>query len=365
MESRRLSSTVSRALYILETFPSISRAIFLVGSVLPVLLGSSVAYYEGFRISPASLLLSISQICFIHLLVNVSNDYYDYRMGADPSHEIQPFSGGSQAIQRGILTEKEMAAIMLALLGFVSANAVILALVRQSVLVAVFVVLGTALGFSYSAEPVCLAKRGAGELVTGLCLGPLAVMASYYVQAGTQTGMISTGAAQKGFDSTNTGVSVRFLLWSPVRQVFDEASALAAGPLFPSLIWSSIIIGILITTILVINEHPDCDNDRASGKMNLIARIGRRKGTWLLAGLYITGLVLLILGAVTGRLPRSVGVATLGLLPGITAVQLIDKKARSPRAVLGDPEYTRAGALGFVTYCVTGSLLILSWLLGA
>ncbi|HHY38129.1 MAG TPA: hypothetical protein GX507_04290 [Clostridia bacterium] len=51
-------------------------------------------------------------------------------------------------------------------------------------------------------------------------------------------------------------------------------------------------------------------------------------------------------------------------LPGVTGVRLIYKKAHSPRPVFGDPEYTRAGALRFVTYCVTGSLLIFSWLLG-
>ena len=60
-------------------------------------------------------------------------------------------------------------------------------------------------------------------------------------------------------------------------------------------------------SMIVINEIPDYDEDREAGKLNLVARLGKRQGVIL----YVAGLVC---AYATVFLSASFGVTTFGVL---------------------------------------------------
>jgi len=132
--------------------------------------------------------------------------------------------------------------------------------------VLVFGIVGAFSAYFYTAPPLRLAARnGLGELVVGLNFGPLAVAGTVYAL----TGQISL---------------IDFMIGVP--------------------------IGMLTTAILWINQFPDEETDRETGKINLVVVLGKRHarwgylmllaGTfgwtlfWLVAGSFPTGTVLLL-----------------------------------------------------------------------
>jgi 1,4-dihydroxy-2-naphthoate octaprenyltransferase len=92
--------------------------------------------------------------------------------------------------------------------------------------------LGALPGFFYSTEPIRLVKRGVGEIFIGFCFGWLPVALSYYIQ-------------------TDAIAPVINWLWIP--------------------------IGFSIFNVILLNEFPDYEADIATGKKNLLYRIGKSK----------------------------------------------------------------------------------------
>ncbi len=239
--------------------------------VLPVLLGAAVAWNTRGLFSFSSLVLSALAGVLVHAGVNVLNDYYDHRNGADDLNRtpLTPYAGGSRMIQNGLLTPQQTLRYGVALL----AGAVLLGLVltwRSGPALLLIGLVGVLSGYAYSAPPLALSARGLGELAVGLNFGVLAVLGSFFVQA----------------------------------RGFDLAAFLASLPL-----------ALLVTAILYINQFPDCDTDRAAGKRTLVVRQGlRRARTWfvvLVAGAFAA----LLAGIAVGELPplSALGFLTLPL----------------------------------------------------
>jgi len=72
----------------------------------------------------------------------------------------------------------------------------------------------------------------------------------------------------------------------------------------------SLVPGFLMWSMIVINEIPDYEEDRAAGKMNLVARFGRRRGV----ALYVVGLVC---AYAVMPLSATFSLAPLGILLGL------------------------------------------------
>ena len=82
-----------------------ARAPFFTAAVVPIALGAVTAWYNTGIFSITLFLLTLTGGIFIHAGVNLINDYFDHRSGADESNRNPtPFSGGSRTIQKGILT---------------------------------------------------------------------------------------------------------------------------------------------------------------------------------------------------------------------------------------------------------------------
>jgi 1,4-dihydroxy-2-naphthoate octaprenyltransferase len=202
-----------------------SRPKTLTVSVVPVMVGSSMAYAETGAVLWLPLLASLAAAMLIQVGTNLHNDVSDFERGADGAERIGPpratASGwlAPAAVRRAAFTCFGLAV----LLGFYlvwHGGWPILLLGLCSV----------AAGWAYTGGPRPIAYSALGELFVWLFFGLGAVMGSYYLQT------LGLG-------------------WS----VFVAAS----------------MVGLLAAAVIAVNNYRDFDNDRKVGKNTLAVRIGR------------------------------------------------------------------------------------------
>ena len=234
------------------------RAPFLTATIIPIVLGAVIGWDEINTFHWSYFMLTLVGGIFIHIGVNLSNDYFDHISRNDWNNQTPtPFSGGSRVIQKGAIKPYQI--LLAALISFALGSLIGLYLnyMLPSNVILYIGIIGVFLGFFYTGLPIQIGYRGLGlgELATGLGFGPLMVVGSYYVQ----TGHLSV---------------IPFL--------------------------SSIPVAILITLVLYINEFPDYEADKSVNKKTLPVVLGREKAAYLLYGLllitYLYTIILLILG---------------------------------------------------------------------
>jgi 1,4-dihydroxy-2-naphthoate octaprenyltransferase len=288
---------------------------FLSASIIPLLLGTIIAWSEHGVFDVVAMVWALAAVAFIHLGANLSNDYFDYRSGNDLINEgFNEFSGGSRVIADGGLAPGAVGRAAAVL--YAAGTLLGLALARQvgSPALAAFILLGTFAGYAYTGTPFRLGYRGMGELVNAAVFGPLVVLIAYYAQVPA---------------------------FSPV--------ALAA----------SLLPGALLAILLLINEFPDHDADAASRKRTLVVRIGK-PGALLayhasLAAVYVATLAMLL----AGLLPPPV-LLTLFTLP------LAAGAVRASRTGLRDPgRMVVANIRTYQLHAAFGLLLCAGFLLPA
>ena len=80
------------------------RGPFFTTSIVPVLLGTSIALWEKAGIDWTRFILSIAVVLACHGGSNLLNDYYDHlSTNDDINTNRSPFNGGSGSIQEGIV----------------------------------------------------------------------------------------------------------------------------------------------------------------------------------------------------------------------------------------------------------------------
>ncbi len=287
------------------------RAPFLTASIVPVLLGTAIAWFATGTLYWGFFLLTLLACLLIHIGTNVINDYSDHRSGNDEVNRefVRPFSGGSRVIQLGLLTPLEVLSggllfyLLSASIGFYLAW-------TRGPLILVLGAIGLLSGMFYAGGPFNWAKRGIGELLVGLNFGILMTLGAYYVQ--TQS-----------------------FSWIPV---------IAAIP-----------VSLLIAAVLYINEFPDYTADKQVGKTTLVVRLGRERAV-ILYTLIMAGVYLSIGAAVgTGVLPITTLLGLITLPLAIRAIQYARKHHSSPF------DLVPANALTVTVHLATGLLLTLAF----
>jgi 1,4-dihydroxy-2-naphthoate octaprenyltransferase len=289
------------------------RAPFFTATILPVSLGAAVAWQEG-SLHLGYLLLTIMGTLGIHAGLNVGNDYFDHLSGNDEANpHPTAFSGGSRVIQEGLVSPRRIWGVSLAAYLVGIAIGLYLAVARGWPVLWLGLA-GVFLAFFNSAPPLRLSYRGHGlaELGVGLGCGPIAVLGSYYVQT-------------------------------------QRLSATA--------IWASIPLAILIVAVLYINEFPDYEADKATGKNTPVVVLGRRRAVWGYVLLLVANYVAIILEVVLGAMPT---LALLALLPLPLAYRAMRCALRSYDSV---PELVPANAATVQIHLATGFLLSLGFVL--
>jgi len=236
-----------------------TRLPFLTATIVPVLIGIAIAATDG-AFDLATAILTIAGAAFVQLGLNVANDVFDARQGADDAN-VTPtqFSGGSRVIQYGLVSLRQMAT--LATLFYVLAGGIGLLLLwlRGSPALLVIGIVGFIVSLGYTAPPLKLVYRGLGEIAVALGFGPLMLLGAYVVQ--------TQGA----------------LAWGPVV--------------------ASIPIALLVALILYVNEIPDRRGDALAGKRTLPVRFSRETVIRGYDAAAIGAYAATVLGTIAGILP--------------------------------------------------------------
>lgn len=220
-------------LHRLKVWIKAARAPFLTATIIPVILGTAVAWSEAGKFNLANFLLVLIGVSFLHTGTNLINDYFDHKTRNDwLNRNPTPFSGGSRVIQEGLVRPVGILVFSLACFIIGSIIGLMINYQLRTNVVLFMGILGVFLGFFYTAFPLKIGYRGFGEMIVGFCFGPLVVMGSYYSQA------------------------ARFS-WTAF--------------------WASIPVGILVALILFINEFPDYEADKAVNKNTFVVLFGREK----------------------------------------------------------------------------------------
>ncbi|PWI48284.1 1,4-dihydroxy-2-naphthoate octaprenyltransferase [Candidatus Heimdallarchaeota archaeon B3_Heim] len=242
------------------------RAPFFTASLVPLLLGMTIAYYETSSIDLILGLLTLVAGVSIHAGTNLINDYYD-RSTDDINIYYSQFNGGSRMIQNDIIAPRKIlqASVLSYIVG--SVTAIIILFLIQGVLLIIFLSVAVLLGFFYTALPVSLSYRGLGEIAVFVGFGPLGVFSAYYIQLGHINSSLLTIV--------------------------------------------SIPIAILISLVLFLNEFQDFEADATAGKNTLVVMLGKKKSVKI----YSVGMILAYI-----TLPLFV---LLSWLPVITLLPMI------------------------------------------
>ncbi|MFQ5872395.1 MAG: 1,4-dihydroxy-2-naphthoate octaprenyltransferase [Dehalococcoidia bacterium] len=256
-----------------------SRPFSLSAAVVPVLVGSALAADEV-RLDWLLFSFALAGSIAIQIGTNLTDEYVDHRRGGEGTKYPAPH----KVIQRGLLSGTEVlvgcivafgAGVGMGLYIVSQVGWPILAVGMGSVVVAVL----------YSAGPRPIGDIGLGEITVFFFMGPLMVLASYYVQT-------------------------KNLSW----HVF----------------WASMPVAFLVTAILQCNNLRDAEEDRRSGKRTLVTMLGVGFGRWGYVGLLAASYVSLVVAAAVDVLPLAALVG-LGSLPW--ALVLVSRvwKARERR----------------------------------
>ena len=264
------------------TWLVIMRLPFPTATFVPLLVGAAVANFLGYDVSWGWLGLTVLGGSLLHIGTNTANDYFDHTSGTDEANYnyMVPYSGGSRSIQMGLISAKGM--LTVSLVAFLLSAVVGVPLIQKAGMDVLWLgLIGFVSGFFYTAPPFRFASRkGLGELLIGLNFGPLMVAGSALVQTG---------------------------------QILPEA--LLAG----------IPIGLLVAAIVYVNEFPDHDGDKATGKDTLIVVFGLEQARLGYVFLVVGAFVSIIVMALNGTLPTLSLIALPAAYLGIRAVQTLYK----------------------------------------
>ncbi len=206
-----------------------TRPAFLLLTVVACVLGTSTAAACGCGLDVGLAASATALAVLAHATGNVLNDLHDARNGADAANQeaIRPFTGGAHLIQTGMVTEKETRDLALALLMVLVSGG--LWLVSQTGSGVFWLGLaGVSLAWAYSAPPLKLMSRGAGEWTIAL-VWFMVVVGADYVQR---------------------------------RQFFLIPASAAFS------------FGLLTAALLLINSFPDAKADGSVGKRTTVVRLG-------------------------------------------------------------------------------------------
>ena len=245
-----------------------TRLPFLSATFIPVSIGLAIAAVHGYFDLPSAVLTLVGAAS-VHLGLNVANDVFDARLGADDKN-VNPtkYSGGSRVIQYGLVSLRRMTYISAGFYAIALAVGLVLLLTRYSEALLVIGVLGILLSIFYTAPPLKLVYRGLGEITTAIGFGPLMLVGAYVVQS--------------------------------------------VGVLRPEPFVASIPIALLVALILYVNEVPDRSADARAGKGTLPVRLAQDA----VINIYViaagAAFAAIIAGVLAGLLPIP---ALLALLP--------------------------------------------------
>ncbi len=250
----------------LKALAGTMRLQFLVLTPAVMLLGLATAYWkERDQVSLPLFFLALAGGICAHISVNALNEYSDFNTGLDSHTKRTPFSGGSGSLQaRPDLADNAL---------------------RLGVAAALFTV-ATGLFFAM--------QRGWG-LLPLIIAGILVVSA--YTPLLTHNPLACLAAPGLGFGILVMGT--HFVLTGH----YDMTGFTA-----------SMVVFFLVNDLLLLNQFPDVEADRITGRLHFPIAIGRKKSAWIYTIQLGLAYLVIIAGVTAGWLP-SMGLLGLVTIP--------------------------------------------------
>ena len=245
---------------------------FVILAPICVLVGVGTAYWTTGHMNWLYAVMTLIAGIAAHISVNAFNEYFDFKTGLDARTQRTPFSGGSGTLQAHPELERGALTIAWTTLGITTTIGAYFTYIWgwQAVPLGL---LGLLLLYGYTAwmvyNPIlCL-------LAPGLGFGPLMVLSTYFALTGAFS-------------------------W--------QAFVASLIPFF------------LVIDLLLLNQFPDLEADRSSGRRHYPIMIGRTLSGYIYIAFLIAAYMVIAMGVFFGLLPRF---SLLGLLTIILAVQVI------------------------------------------
>jgi len=262
-----------------EAWKTAARIHTLPAAVVPVMVGSGLAYGEGvFRWD--AFLWALTGALAIQVAANFANDASDARRGADSDDRLGP----PRMVALGVISPRQMWLATWMAIAIAAVAGVFLTLIAGWIVLVIGVSSIVAM-LGYVGGPAPYGYRGLGEVFVFVFFGLVATVGSRYVH--------------------------------------NETAPLTAWLL-------AIPIGMLVTAILVVNNYRDIDSDRTAGKRTLAVIMGRERTRVSFAALVYGAFVAIALFGVAGWTPIS-SLFSCFLLPlGATPVRIVYAKTDGP-----------------------------------
>jgi len=239
----RVSSSMASVLKLIRF---IRYRFFLFAGIFPYLLGQATAFNAQRSFNWHNFYWGFLGVFLVLAGVELFNEYFDAQTGGDRIFSLEKPSIPKYFYLLGLLAFA-IAFFIGLYLAYLTGWQILL-----------FSLLGFLGAYFYVGPPFKWAYRGLGEIVIALSYGPLMVLGSHYLQART----------------------------------------IGIMPLYVSL-----LCGLSVFCLAILNEIPDYYQDRLVGKRNLVVRMGRQKAIKFLKLCFMGVFLLLAFGLVLRKIP--------------------------------------------------------------
>ncbi len=254
MTSDSSSATTERTS--VKGFLVLSRLPFLSPGIAALVTGMVIAIRMDHDYEPGLVGISLLGMAFIMLATYYFNEYYDYE-GDRINRKFTKFSGGSRAIP-DLKVPRPMAraagwSAIIVLLG-VSVTYLLLYFDDYPLLLPL-ALFGAFCGVFYSSPPFQWAYTGIGEVMIGGCYGVLSVVSGFYLVSG------------------ELNLDMAFIALPAALTIFG---------------------------VIMVNEFPDYEADKAVRKKNIVVRMGPRKAAYVYAAAMLLAYPLMVTSTMFG-----------------------------------------------------------------
>jgi 1,4-dihydroxy-2-naphthoate octaprenyltransferase len=243
---------------------------FVPPSIFPATLGAIISWAVDQTFNSIIFFLVLFVVVINHLAVNMTDDYYDYKHSVDQLQpgEKNPYTGGSGTLSNKQIKPQHMrTAFTICYTTTIIIGLYITTKIGWPILA--FGLIGIFCSLFYTMPPIQISHHGVGELAQLINFGTIIGLGSYYTQTQTIT---------------------------------------------PEAFLATLPLGIMLFSMITINEIPDYQTDKQAGKLTLIARYGKKTGVKI----YITSWIItytLIITASTLQLITPISLISLTSIP--------------------------------------------------
>ena len=259
---------------------------FVPPSLFPAILGAVIAWAVNDAFNIFYFLSVTVGVVANHIALNMADDYFDFKHAVDQSkpEEKNPYSGGSGTLSSGAIHPSAMFKAFSLCFALTVVIGLYLTILR-GIPVLLFGLLGIFCSVFYTAPPISFSHHGFGELAQLFCFGTVIGMGSYFVQTQTLT--------LEAFTAT-------------------------------------LPLGMMLFSMILINEIPDYNEDRSAGKLTLIARHGKQRGVKLFVTSWVCTYSVIALGILLQVLPLIALLAFASLPIAMRSIKILRANYEDP-----------------------------------